>query len=525
MSLDQVLLAARDPEKLSRTWRLVREDSTVGYCEPKTFQQTVFQALADHKHVIVTKPRQSYTTTSAVIWAAAKTGFMPGIWGLILAEKDATAKEAMRRLQYGLDGLDPLMRPTISRRADHQIRYAHAGGVYAMTAGSEAPAIGHSPDIIVMTEYGEWVDQEMANTHIFPSFNKRPNARSIIESTAGKSGSLHEQLWLKSLEGQTRYHPVFLEWWTDPSYTNHDMVKAGWMPDEESFRYAEGKQGISIAHMAFRYDTINTEFNGDPLLYDAKYPPDPYRGFYSSTSPAMPYDAIEDMLAQAVDDPQEGTWGVCELEAPIPGVRYLIVADPNGYGEEGDPSAIEVFDCRTGREVAVWEGREDPGRLAERVERIQTRYSSASNLAVIVVESNKAQCIQTLKMMGVKGLYHNSSKHPGYYTTMLAKVRAWGMLVDSCRTGAMEFRSLKTLHQLRACPRPEEFKKAKRTGHHFDRAICSMIAAHLLTTRKWTSALERGDRVSVPGGATVSIKEWDALEYRKKMAGNSPWRD
>jgi len=237
----------------------------------------------------------------------------------------------------------------------------------------------------------------------------------------------------------------------------------------------------------------------------------------------MPYDAIEGLLTAAMTDPKEGEHGICEIEAPIPGTPYLIVADPNGYGTSGDPSAVVVFDATRGAEVAVFEGREDPGKLAIRLEKIQERYSSPGCRAVIAVESNKAACIQTLRVMGVKGLYHNSEKHPGYYTTSLAKVRAWGMLVDSLRTGSMTIRTRRTLHHLRGCPSPENFKKARRDGHHFDRAICCMIAAHLLTTRKWTTALDQEDRIPL-GSAEVSMKEWDLWDHKRKMDGKSPWR-
>jgi hypothetical protein len=72
---------------------------------------------------------------------------------------------------------------------------------------------------------------------------------------------------------------------------------------------------------------------------------------------------------------------------------YLITADPAGYGRSGDKSALTVWDAVSRKEVAFWEDREDPGRFAARLMRVQGHY----NGALLAVESNAMACIAVLK--------------------------------------------------------------------------------------------------------------------------------
>ena len=169
--------------------------------------------------------------------------------------------------------------------------------------------------------------------NIFPTVNKRPNAKVVLESTPGRAGSHHEQMWQSSLEGNSRFTPVFLEWWRDDScrIVANDL---NFKPDE--VEYQQRHKDMGLASLAFRQRALGTEFVGDARLFSSKYPSDPYDGWLGSTNPVMPADLLKPALAAAKPDPPMGMFNIFEIDKPLPDTAYLITADPAGFGSTGD---------------------------------------------------------------------------------------------------------------------------------------------------------------------------------------------
>ena len=446
--------------------------------------------------------------------------YLSGVKGLLIAERQDTAEDIFERILFAYKRLpDDVRMPLAAGRkaGTTQMHFAHGGGIKVLTAGGRSPAIGRSIDRLIITEFGEAQWQKKAAINIFPTVNKRPNARVILESTPGRAGSHHEQMWRSALEGKSRFHGLFLDWWKDESCT---VVDPNFKLTEEEKNYMLRHEDMTLSNIAFRRQALNTEFVGDSRLFSAKYPSDPYDGWLGTDSPVMPIDVLKPLLAKAVPDPPLSAMGCCVLSKPEPDGVYLITADPAGFGGSGDKSALTVWDAITRREVAFWEDREDPGRFAQRLVNIQRIY----NNALIAVESNAMACIAVLKDQNNRNLLWTSRTHPGWYATNKRLQEAEARLVQMLRQGDIEILSRGMLHQLVNYDgsRKKRVKGADGTTHHYDRARTAVMAADILSRRRFTQAnIEQEDFERSPGQLTIA--DLDNLRSGDVKRAKSPF--
>ena len=500
--------------------QIVREDESLGYMNPTPTQTRLLDAYANDRWIMVSKFRQAKITTVSVMLLLRDCMYLTGVKGILIAERQDTAEDVFERILFAYHRLPEDVRMPLApgRKAGAtQMHFCHGGGIKILTAGGRSPAIGRSIDRLVITEFGEAQWQRKAAVNIFPTVNKRPNARVILESTPGRAGSHHEQMWHSTLENRGRFKPLFLEWWRDDSCR---LPATGFKPTNMEKAYLARHPDMTYENLAFRRLALETEFAGDERLFSSKYPSDAYDGWVGSDNPIMPVDVLKPALARAVPDPTIGIFGCCELEAPEEDKKYVITADPAGYGASGDKSALTVWDAIDRREVAFWEDREDPGRFASRLMMVQRRY----NTAMLVVESNATACIAVLKDGRCKNLLWTDRTHPGWYATDKRLQEAEARLVRMLRQSDIDIRSRGLLHQLVNYDgsRKKRVKGHDGITHHFDRARTAVMAADVLSRRKFTKAAIEEESTYVPG--PVTIKDLDRLTRGNKNALKNPFR-
>ena len=502
------LAKLRDTDRFVRLCQIVTEDEQVLRMVPTPTQQLLMSALGQHRHNLVVKYRQAKVTTLAVMWMLGEVSYNRGIKGLLIANAEKTVDEGMGRVIDAYDNLPLAVRVPVSRRNLRLLRFMHGGVCQGITAGrgrETKPAMGTSPDRLIMTEFGEWENATAAIGHIMPSFRKRPHARSVIESTPGIAGCRQEKMWHAGLEGKGMYHPSFLRWWEDDTCVlSRDQAKRfdGWKPDNDAATYAEKvvqtnpandilgvtqAEAPSLEHLKFRQDLLDSEFRDEEWLFTNKYPPKAHDGFVSSMVQVIPKDCIERQLASAqADPPHNFEFGCSVYKRAVDGRKYLITADPNSYGLEGDPSAFIVWDAHAIEEVATFEAREDPANFADRLMKVSSLYNEAE----IAVESNAAACVATIVAQGGGDrLWWTNKKHPGWYSSARLKKASTGYFIKGMREGLLTIRSAAALHQ--AMRWDGRWRRRRdHEGGHFERLVCLFIAAEQFTTRVWQPAVE-----------------------------------
>ena len=470
------------PEAFVSMCKIVREDETTGYLNPTQAQIRTIRAIEANRWTFVTKYRQAKITTITLMHLLLRDCmYLQGIAGMLIADTNATAEMAFRRLRFAYENLpEPVKMPLAagSKGSKKELEFIHGGNIIIKSLEGRAPAVGHSIDRLHITELGEAIHQQKAIINLFPGINKRPNAKLVVESTPGRAGSYHERMWHEALRREGQFFPLFLEWWKDE--TCRVSVPPNFLPTEEELEYMGQRRGMTMENLCFMRTRLRSEFVGDTRLFSAKYPCDPYDGWIGSQRPMMPEDILRTLLDTALEDPTEGSYGCGEFEAPIEGQQYEVYADPTGFGSVGDPAALTVFHKNDLREVAVWSGRESPDRFAVRIQLVCKRYNNAR----AVVESNHAGCITALRELNVKITY--SKRQPGWYATHKRIAQSEFALVRLLREEDLIIRSRSGLQQLLRYD--GDFSRRERgdddAGHHFDRARTYIMAADMLSKVK-----------------------------------------
>ena len=508
------------PDAFVSMCQIVREDESTGYMEPTHTQKKLLKAYDENRWLMVNKFRQAKITTVSVMLLLRDCMYLSGVKGLLIAERQDTAEDIFERILFAYNRLPADVRMPLApgkKAGATQMQFVHGGGIKVLTAGGRSPAIGRSIDRLVITEFGEAQWQRKAAINIFPTVNKRPNAKVILESTPGRAGSHHEQMWRSALEGNSRFHPLFLEWWEDKSCREIDK---SFEPSSSELEYLSRHPGMSQHNLAFRRRGLNTEFVGDTRLFSCKYPSDAYDGWLGSTNPVMPAEILKPLLDEAKKEPSLGPYGCHEFDEPKPGHKYIITADPAGFGSTGDKSALTVWDALEWREIAFWEDRESPDKFALRLQTVQKRYLGA----LLAVESNATACIAILKDQDTRNLLWTDSNHPGWYATSKRLQESEARLVRMLREKELNIRSRGMLHQLLNYDgtRKKRVRGEDGTVHHFDRARTAVMAADIFSKRSFTQQTSVVESDYMPG--QVTIKQLDKVKSQKIRSTRTPFK-
>lgn len=482
---------ARDPWKFPSLARITRLDGSVGGIEMTPTQRILMGYFVEFTWTYSVKYRQAASSVIHIADQLRYIQYSPGQMGMVVGDKEGTYKELMRRQGVMYNGLNPLVRTPLERPvSSEEIRFGdpHNGLIQGITGGGENPAVGFSPDYSVVSEFGLYVNYIGFNGAFFPAVSRRPNARCRLETTPGVYNSEGHEMFRQSLAGKGRFQAVYLGWWRDEACAI--PLPANFEPTSEELEYrrkisllerdARGKtwwaypenprpEIVSDGHLYFRRIALETEFHGDPRLFDNKYPPSPHEGWVVGSSPTIPMEPIAEMLRGARPVPYGEEVFYEDAE---PGCPYLITVDGKGYGKKGDPAAMTLWNMWDWREAGSFEGDEDPGQITPRILRWQRAYN-----AEVIVETNKDGVAAALQNADCPKL-HWSGPQPGWFATEQRKSAALINLVNMLRQRDVTILSEPTLNQLSTWDGKTRAQESGRRKHHWDRATTCLIFAY-----------------------------------------------
>lgn len=442
----------------------------LGYLTPSPTQRPVLRALSLPGNVVIDKCRQAHTSTACLLWLLKEVEYTPGYSGLLVTDRFDTSKELFHRVLTAYRHQPDSIRVPVKRAGfGDGIEFVHGGRLRIASAESSNPGIGHGIDRLVLSEFGMWSRPEEVMNVLLPAIQKRAHGRTIIESTPGPHGSAYHRLWAAALSGDSTYSPVFIAWWKYRAYEK--PVPPDFEPTSEEQSLLQKYGGMTTGHLQFRREFTRDSCFGDSRLFARQYPLDPVDGWTTTSTPALPEQGLRALYEGAQSDPGY----LVGWTPPVHDHAYMVCADPNSYGQSGDPSAYTLVDLTTRTEVGAWSGRIDPVRFAHDLARLGKSYSNA----LLVVESNAAACITALTTLGYPKVWQDAKSvgtHPGYYRTSQAKQRAIGALVSQLQEGQFTIRSRQGLTQLLAWDGQSE----RQGGHHWDRVVTYCMAADMM---------------------------------------------
>ena len=500
-------------------------DESVSLLDPTSSQYLVFDFIHRNRWSYIVKYRQAKVTTAVSRIMLRDCMYIRGMKGLLVAERDDTARDIFEGILFSYRNLpDELRAPLVEGTSGGvtQLRFWHGGSVKIQTSGGKSPAIGRGLGWLHLTEFGEAMWQKRAAMSILPTVAKRRQARVVIETTPGPADSYSEQMWHESLDPQSasRFAPLFLQWQKDDSCRSDDEASATEKLTAEELAYAQAHQDTSTRALLFRREMLATIFNRDTRLFEAKYPSGPYSGWLGSSSPILPEAELEAALANAQDITPAGCVNAVGPSLVIhPLHPHVIVADPAGFGASGDPSSLIVFDAVTKKDVAMWSGREDPGRFYARLVATQKLFTTKAGEPLVAIESNASAVIALARDGGMPNLLWTSRDHPGWYATSVRIQESESRYVRMTREGDLVISNRPTLHQLLKYDGSDRGRRA--TGpdgsvHHFDLARCAIMAADILSRRYFSTATEDRPSSRIPGSLCIADLDKMGEEERRK---------
>lgn len=503
-AIAEAFKVARDPWRFPFLARITRLDGSVGGIEMTPTQRILMGYFVEFAWTYSVKYRQAASSVIHIADQLRYIQYSPGQMGMVVGDKEGTYKELMRRQGVMYNGLNPLVRTPLERPvSSEEIRFGdpHNGLIQGITGGGENPAVGFSPDYSVVSEFGLYANYVGFNGAFFPAVSRRPNARCRLETTPGVYNSEGHEMFRQSLAGRGRFQAVYLGWWRDEACAI--PLPADFEPTAEEKEYrrkvvlferdARGKswwaypenprpEVVSDGHLYFRRIALETEFHGDPRLFDNKYPPSPHEGWSMGASPTIPAEPLTEMLRRAhsvpfgeevfFDTHSGERISAEEWRGRNPGVPVVLTIDGKGYGKKGDPAAITAWNMWDWREAGSWSGDEDPGQITPRILRLQRILD-----ADVIVETNKDGVAAALQAADCPKL-HWSGPQPGWYSTTMSKSAALNGLVDMLRAGDVTLLTYETIDQLMKWDGKTRAQESGKRKHHFDRAITALIFAY-----------------------------------------------
>ena len=271
------------------------------------FQETMVNRFHEKRFNIAKLPRQSgksTVVTSYLLWYVIFNG---NVNVAILANKAATAREMLGRLQLSYENLPKWMQQGIIGWNKGSVELEN--GSRLLAASTSASAVrGMSFNVIFLDEFA-FVPNNIAEqffSSVYPTISSGKSTKVIIISTPHGMNMFYK-LWHDAERGTNEYTHTEVHWSQVPGRD------AEWK--EQTIRNTSEQQ--------FRVE-FECEFLGsvDTLISASK------------------------LRALAYDDPITSSKGLDVYEDPIPEHNYTITVDV-ARGIDGDYSAFTVFDTTT----------------------------------------------------------------------------------------------------------------------------------------------------------------------------------
>jgi len=271
------------------------------------FQEEMVDKFHDHRFNIAKLPRQSGKSTIVTSYLLWYVLFNPNVNVAILANKAATAREMLQRLQLSYENLPKWLQQGILQWNRGSLELENGSKI--MAASTSASAVrGMSFNVIFLDEFA-FIPNHIADqffSSVYPTISSGKSTKVIIISTPHGMNMFYK-LWHDAERGSNEYVPTEVHWSEIPG---RDEV---WK--EQTIKNTSEQQ--------FRVE-FECEFLGsvDTLISPSKLR-------------IMPYH-----------DPMKEHKGLAVYESAVPDHNYVVTVDVS-RGVGSDYSAFTVMDTTT----------------------------------------------------------------------------------------------------------------------------------------------------------------------------------
>jgi hypothetical protein len=276
--------------------------------------------------------------------------------------------------------------------------------------------------------------------------------------------------------------------------------------DSEALEWVESepsklrrKYGLTYEQLYWREWAIENKCRGDVDKFAEEYPATVEEAFLSSGTNVYP-KKLCDMLEEGCEDPivigdlvvREGKTRIRRhpngkfrlWEKPDKKNQYFIVVDSGGGQNDRqkkekadpDPTCIEVWNHRTGHQVAQWHGHIEYDLIADVVEMVGNMFNRCR--ACVELMNHGYTVVADLKRANYP-LYEHRPGEPGWMTNRKTKPLMVDDLYRMSRDGGMIVKCRETVSEMRTF-KEENGKFNAESGCHDERVDTAGMAARMM---------------------------------------------
>jgi hypothetical protein len=211
--IDEFVKCANDPVYFAITYmRIINVDHGLMPFRMWDFQQDMLRTFHENRFSICKLPRQVGKTTTSVAFLLHYILFNENVNIAILANKSATAREIMGRLQLAFEYLPRFLQQGVKEWNKGSIELANGSRAVAdSTSGSSVR--GRSFNVIFLDEFA-FVPNNIAEAFFmstYPTISSGKTTKVIIVSTPNGL-NLFYRMWTEAIEKRSDYMPIEIHW-------------------------------------------------------------------------------------------------------------------------------------------------------------------------------------------------------------------------------------------------------------------------------------------------------------------------
>ena len=327
--------------------QIIHVDKGLVPFEMYPYQKDMIQKFNDNRFVICKMPRQTGKSTTIIAFLLHYLLFNESVNIAMLANKGATARELLSRLQLAYEHLPKWLQQGVVIWNKGNIEVENGSKVVAAATSSSAVR-GSSFNIIFLDEFAH-VPQNIAEsffTSVYPTISSGESTKVLIVSTP-LGLNMFYKMWIEAEEGRSDYVPIEVHWSEMPGRDGK------WK--EETIR--------NTSEVQFTQE-FECEFVGST---------------YTLIAPSK-------LRTMVFKNPIHESNNLTVYEHPIKNHTYALVAD-TAQGKGVDYSAFSVFDVSEMpyRQVAVYRDNQiSPMLYPNVIYNVGNKY----NMAHVLVEVN-----------------------------------------------------------------------------------------------------------------------------------------
>lgn len=211
--IDEFIKCANDPVYFAITYmRIINVDRGLMPFEMWDFQKEMLTTFHENRFSICKLPRQVGKTTTSVAFLLHYILFNENVNVAILANKAATAREIMGRLQLAFEYLPRFLQQGVKEWNKGSIELANGSRAIAdSTSGSSVR--GRSFNVVFLDEFA-FVPNNIAEAFFmstYPTISSGQTTKVIIVSTPNGL-NLFYRMWTEAIEKRSDYIPIEIHW-------------------------------------------------------------------------------------------------------------------------------------------------------------------------------------------------------------------------------------------------------------------------------------------------------------------------